>query len=100
MSTTTTASSSVTWVTPPARPPPGQPDIDYAPDHGNWQARANRRLAEGNLPTKVPEGFPEQLTGDGVWDGATLAETYEWTYVLNEGQLAEIDRAVAHFKCQ
>lgn len=94
MSTTT-----VTWVTPAAQPPPGQPEINYAPNYDNWQARASRRLAAGNLPSKVPEGFPEQLTGDVVWQGANLAESYDWTYVLNAEQLAEIDRAVAHFKC-
>ncbi|KAK7211324.1 hypothetical protein V2G26_018502 [Clonostachys chloroleuca] len=93
MSTTT-----VTWVTPAAQPPPGQPEINYAPNYDNWQARAARRLAAGNLPSKVPEGFPEQLAGDVVWQGATLAESYDWTYVLNAEQLAEIDRAVAHFK--
>lgn len=93
------SSTTVTWVTPAAQPPPGQPDINYAPDYDKWQARAARRLAEGGLPTKVPEGFPEQLTGDVVWEGATLAETYDWTYVLSEEQLAEIDQAVAHFTC-
>lgn len=96
MSTTTT----VTWVTPAAAPPPGQPDINYAPDYDNWQARASRRVAEGNLPSELPEGFPEQLTGNTVWDGATLSERYDWTYVLNDEQLAEIDRAVAHFQCK
>ncbi|UPL03021.1 hypothetical protein LCI18_013955 [Fusarium solani-melongenae] len=97
MSTTSTTST-VTWVTPAACSPPGQPEINYAPDYDNWQARVKRRLAEGNLPGRVPEGFPERLIGDVVWDGATLAETYDWTYVLNDEQLAEIDQAVAHFK--
>ncbi|KAF4123821.1 Taurine catabolism dioxygenase TauD, TfdA family [Geosmithia morbida] len=98
MSTTTTATSTVTWVTPAAKPPPGQPDIAYAPDYDNWQARVARRLADGNLPTSVPEGFPDKLEGDLVWEGSTLAETYNWTYSLNSEQLAEIDGAVAHFK--
>ncbi|KAH8171200.1 taurine catabolism dioxygenase tauD, tfdA family protein [Sarocladium implicatum] len=98
-STTTTAPTEpVTWVTPAARPPPGQPDISYAPDYDKWQARVASRLAEGNLRKDLPEGFPDQLTGDAVWDGTSLAETYDWTYILNEGQLAEIDRAVAHFR--
>ncbi|KAL2846479.1 hypothetical protein BJX68DRAFT_256390 [Aspergillus pseudodeflectus] len=90
--------ATVTWVTPPAKAPPRQPDISYAPDYDKWQARAARRVAAGGLPDKVPEGFPEQLTGDLVWEGETLAETYDWTYVLNEKQLAEIDAALAHFK--
>ena len=96
--TTTRTPAEVTWVTPAARPPKGQPDIHYPPDYNKWQARAARRVAEGNLPTMVPEGFPEQLSGDVVWTGATLAETYDWTYVLSEEQLAEIEQALAHFK--
>lgn len=93
-------STTVTWVTPPAEAPPRQPDINYAPDYDKWQARAARRVAAGGLPTRVPEGFPEQLTGDLVWEGETLADTYDWTYVLSFEQLAEIDAALAHFKCR
>lgn len=93
-------STTVTWVTPPAEAPPRQPDINYAPDYDKWQARAARRVAAGGLPTRVPEGFPEQLTGDLVWEGETLADTYDWTYVLSPEQLAEIDAALAHFKCR
>lgn len=89
----------VTWVTPAARPPPGQTDIKYTPDYDNWQTRAARRLVEGNLPSEVPDGFPKQLTGNTVWEGETLAETYDWTYVLSPGQLTKINQAVTHFKC-
>lgn len=83
-----------------ATAPPGQPDINYAPDYAKYQARGARRVAAGNLPTKVPEGYPAQLTGDMVWEGDKLAGTYDWTYVLNDEQLAEIDAAVKHFKCK
>lgn len=86
--------------TPKAVAPPGQPDISYAPDYDKYQARAARRVQSESLPTALPDGFPEQLKGDLVWEGNTLAETYDWTYVLSEDQLAEIDRAVSHFKCQ
>lgn len=86
--------------TPKAVAPPGQPDISYAPDYEKYQARAARRIQSENLPSNLPEGFPEQLKGDLVWEGSTLAETYDWTYVLKEDQLAEIDEAVKHFKCQ
>ncbi|KAI1322384.1 TfdA family taurine catabolism dioxygenase TauD [Xylariaceae sp. FL0255] len=92
------ATETVTWVTPAARPPPGQPDISYPPDFDKWQARAARRKAAGDLPTSLPPGFPKELTGPMVWEGETVAETYDWTYVLNPAQLAEIDEAVAHFK--
>lgn len=84
--------------TPKAVAPPGQPDISYAPDYDKYQARAARRVQSENLPSTLPEGFPEQLKGDLVWEGDTLAETYDWTYVLREDQLAEIDEAVKHFK--
>ncbi|KAI0477037.1 TfdA family taurine catabolism dioxygenase TauD [Xylaria cf. heliscus] len=93
MSTTTITSTVLK-----ATGPPGQPDISYHPDHGKWQARAARRLQEGNLPKSVPEGFPEKLTGDLVWEGQTVANTYNWTFVFSPEHLAEIDQAVAHFK--
>ncbi|KAI1738278.1 TfdA family taurine catabolism dioxygenase TauD [Xylaria scruposa] len=93
MSTATITSTVLT-----ALAPPGQPDISYHPDYEKYQARVARRLQEGNLPKSLPEGFPEKLTGDLVWDGQTVADTYNWTYVLSPEHLAEIDRAVAHFK--
>ncbi|KAK7923982.1 hypothetical protein PG985_006036 [Apiospora marii] len=93
MSTITTT---VTDTTPAAPAPPGQPDIVYAPDYQKWQARAARRLASEALSKTVPEGFPNQLSGDLVWEGDKLAETYDWTYMLNEDQLAEIDRPWAY----
>ncbi|KAH8587384.1 TfdA family taurine catabolism dioxygenase TauD [Bisporella sp. PMI_857] len=88
----------ITQVTPTARPPPGQPDIQYAPDHEKWQARAARRKATEDLPATLPDGFPEQLSGPMVWDGKTVAQEYEWVYALNEAQLAEIEEALKHFK--
>lgn len=91
--------TTVTFVTPAAPAPPGQPDIYYAPDRENWQARAARRLAAGGLPAALPEGFPKQLTGPLVWEGDTVAETYDWTFVLGEDQLKEIDLALKHFQC-
>ncbi|KAF5989189.1 family oxidoreductase [Fusarium coicis] len=55
--------------------------------------------AQTEDPTKsLPEGFPKELKGDLVWDGETLAQKYDWTYVLSAAQLEEIDRALAHFK--
>lgn len=86
--------------TPTATAPPGQPDIQYAPDFAKYHARAARRVQTGNLPRSVPEGFPDELKGDLVWEGDTLAETYDWTFVLSEDQLSEINQAVEHFKCE
>lgn len=78
--------------------PRGQPDISYHPEYEKWQSRAARRLQEGNLPKSVPEGFPEKLTGDLVWEGQTLADMYTWTYILSPDHLAEIDQALVRFK--
>ena len=89
-------STTVTTVTPPVT---AAPDITYVPDYDKWQAGATRRVAAGGLPHKVPNGFPEQLTGKMVWEGRTLAETYDWAYTLSSVQLAEIEQSVAHFKC-
>lgn len=91
---------SASFSTPTAAAPPGQPDIQYAPDYAKYQARGARRVQTEELPTSVPEGFPDQLEGKMVWEGETLADTYDWTYVLKEDQLAEIDEAVKHFKCK
>ncbi|PSR83432.1 hypothetical protein BD289DRAFT_483356, partial [Coniella lustricola] len=84
--------------TPSAAAPPGQPDIEYAPDHAKYLARGRRRQQTEVLPKSVPEAFPKQLSGSLVWEGETLAENYDWTYVFNKDQLAEIDTAVKHFK--
>lgn len=100
MAATVATSVATSFPTAVAEAPPGQPDIHYAPDYAKYQARAARRLESETLPTSVPEGFPEKLQGDMVWEGETVAKTYDWTYVLDEGQLAEIDEAVTHFKCK
>lgn len=81
-----------------AAPPPGQPDIAYAPNYENYQARTAKRLKEGNLTASVPDGFPKQLTGDLVWEGDSIGQHYDWTYKLSEDQLGEIDQALHHFK--
>lgn len=101
MAAAAVASSSVasSFPTPVARPPPGQPDIQYAPDYAKYTARAARRVQTETLPSSVPHGFPQQLQGDLVWDGDTVGQTYDWVFALTADQLAEIDAAVEHFKC-
>ncbi|KAF4990546.1 hypothetical protein FGRMN_8407 [Fusarium graminum] len=81
-----------------AAPPPGQPDIAYAPNHEKYRERTAKRLKEGNLPTSVPDGFPKQLNGDLVWDGESVSASYDWTYKLSPEQLDEVDQALRHFQ--
>ncbi|OTA96557.1 hypothetical protein M434DRAFT_373646 [Hypoxylon sp. CO27-5] len=90
--------ATATYVTPPALAPPGQPDISYAPDFGKYQARREKRVKSGGLPKELPKGLPQQLTGKLVWEGDSLAQTYNWTYVLSPSQLDEIETALKHFK--
>ncbi|KAI1367769.1 TfdA family taurine catabolism dioxygenase TauD [Xylaria arbuscula] len=94
--TMSTATITSTVLEAPA--PPGQPDISYHPDYDKWQARIARRLREDNLQKSVPDGFPEKLIGDLVWDGRTVADKYDWTFVFTPEHLTEIDQALAHFK--
>jgi hypothetical protein len=86
--------------TPAAQPPPGQPDISYHPDWNKYQARVARRTQNENLPKTLPEGFPKELRGDLVWEGESLAQKYDWTFVFSADQQAEIDNALIHFKCK
>lgn len=78
--------------------PPGQPDITYAPDYAKYKARTERRLATDQLPTTLPDGFPNKLESNLVWDSTDIASRYDWTYVLSPSDLAEIDSALQHFK--
>ena len=90
--------SATATITTTAPGPPGQPDIEYTPNYEKYQARSAKRLQEGNLPSTVPDGLPQQLTGDLVWEGGSVGKTYDWTYVLSPEQLNEIDQALQHFK--
>jgi hypothetical protein len=85
--------------TPSPAGPPGQPDIGYTPDHDNYLARTQRRFETEKLSNSIPPGFPTELQSSFVWDGNTLAESYDWNYVLTPADLEEIDAALAHFKC-
>jgi len=59
-----------------------------------------RRLATEDLPKTIPNDFPKHMTGPLVWEGGTIARTHDWTFVLSNEQLDEIDLAVWHFKCK
>ena len=79
--------------------PPGQPDIAYTPNYETYEARTQRRLETETLPKRVPDGFPDKVASDLVWDGKTVSTHYEWSYELNDQERAEIDEALRSFKC-
>lgn len=80
--------------------PLGQPDIAYTPNFDSYQARVKRRQETEKLDKSLPQGFPQKLVSDLVWDGRDLADKYDWNYVLAEADLKEIDDALKHFKCK
>jgi len=80
------------------QPLPAQPDITYAPDYDKYLARTQRRLKTENLPRHVPEGYPEKLFSDLVWEGKGLEEKYDWVYELNDCEVEEIEEALKHFR--
>ncbi|KAF7323259.1 Clavaminate synthase-like protein [Mycena chlorophos] len=78
---------------------PVQPDISYHPDPEKFRARTARRLAEDpTLPQQpLPAGFPARVDGPIVWEGKDWIDESQWVYNLSQEQLAEIDKALAHF---
>jgi hypothetical protein len=76
-----------------------QPDFTYLPDRKNYEARTARRLAQEQLETDLPEGFPDQLEGPKLWKGSDFeGKENEWVYQLNEEELKEIDEAIRDFE--
>lgn len=78
-----------------------QPDIAYTPDFDKYQARTRLRLTTEPLKEEdLPSGFPRELKSDFVWEGEGLAEKYDWTFVLTDEHIEELETALAHFKCE
>lgn len=82
----------------PAAGPPGQPDIAYTPDWEKYQARVQHRQETEDLPKTLPAGFPSNLESTLAWDGATVADDFQWSYQLSTQDLAEVHQALQHFK--
>lgn len=80
-------------------PLPVRPDISYTPDLAKYQVRIKRRHALEKLETSLPEGFPAQLESKLVWEGQSLAESYNWNYELTGSDIEEIEAALHHFQC-
>ena len=77
-----------------------QPDIYYTPDLDKYQARQKARLQiEAVKHASLPPAFPQRLISDLAWEGDRLADTYDWTYVLNGNEVQELEDALVHFRC-
>lgn len=51
------------------------------------------------LPSELPEGYPREISGLLAWTGATLEDGDKRLYVqLSKQDIADIDRALQHFK--
>ncbi|GAB1205260.1 hypothetical protein APSETT445_003933 [Aspergillus pseudonomiae] len=77
-----------------------QPDIEYHPDYEKYTARAARRKATEQLPTTLPDGFPQKLESPLVWEGKDVEKRDDWIYKLNDAQREEIDAALKSFQAQ
>ncbi|KAL4950665.1 hypothetical protein BDW69DRAFT_201999 [Aspergillus filifer] len=54
-------------------------------------------IAEEDLPTSLPHGFPDQLRFPLVWSGRDFSNPSDWTYYLPVAEVEEITRALHHF---
>ena len=83
------------------QPDAKQPDIDYKPDFKKYKARAEARWQNESLEgASLPPGFPQRLKSKLVWQGKALSAEYDWTHVLSEQDVDELESALTHFKCQ
>jgi hypothetical protein len=79
--------------------PAGQPDIAYAPDYTKYLRRGKERLAKEKLQKTLPDGFPDKLHSDLVWEGESVGRNFKWTYELNADEIEEIEKALEYFRC-
>jgi hypothetical protein len=81
-----------------AMAPAKQPDISYTPDRAKYLDRTARRLATEALPKSLPPGFPARIDAPLAWRGADFAGTHDYAHELTPADIAELERALAHFK--
>ncbi|KAH8588822.1 hypothetical protein B0O99DRAFT_524380 [Bisporella sp. PMI_857] len=75
-----------------------QPDISYHPDFVKFQLRTERVKAQLSKDAGLPPNFPQRLTGPLVWEGKDFTDDRDWTLVLSEDHLGEIENALSYFK--
>ncbi|KAL4975015.1 hypothetical protein BDW66DRAFT_167438 [Aspergillus desertorum] len=72
--------------------------IGYEFDEIAYKKRVQASLAAGNLPRKVPAGWPTQLSGPLVWDRGDFPDENEYVYYLTDKDKIEISDALETFK--
>ncbi|KAL4791061.1 hypothetical protein BDV19DRAFT_381829 [Aspergillus venezuelensis] len=72
--------------------------ISYVPDYDAYLLRAKRQQTGENLPTSLPDDFPEQLHSTLVWSGKDFSDPSSWTYHLSTSDIEEITRALHHYQ--
>jgi len=77
-----------------------QPDISYQPDQEKYLLRVERLKAKRPQHPSLPAGFPKQLNGGLVWEGADFENEAQWTLTFEKSQLEEIEAALRHFQCK
>lgn len=75
-----------------------QPDISYHPDFQKYQLRSDKIKALNPSIKKLPGSFLSQMKGELVWEAKDYTDEKQWTLVLTEDHLAEIDDALKAFK--
>ena len=79
---------------------PAQPDISYLPDPEKYALRTQYRVKNEQVHlTGLPTEFPQKLVSTCAWEGKDLVNEDEYVYALSEQETAEVESALAHFKC-
>ena len=77
-----------------------RPEIGYLPDEQNFQERAARLAAQGDLSadSSRPAGFPERMEGPRVWSGKDLGDEDSYAVHLTPSDIEEVEAALESFK--
>lgn len=73
------------------------PPIDWIPRHSSYINRSQRRLRQGGLTKALPAGFPARVESPLAWTASELKKE-EYTVVLSEEEILEIERGLRDFK--
>jgi hypothetical protein len=78
--------------------------IPYYPNREEYEALARHHLQKEPMEGALPQGFPQQLTSEMVWEGQDISldnrsnDGTKCVLLLDESQLKEIDTALRDFQ--